>query len=490
MRRILESLVMAGAITLAGCNLDLTNPNNPTLSGAKENPRVGSGRMINGVLATYRVNRTDQIRALGSFGRETYYMFVTDGRFITGPYRDWRANNSFDVGTQWAGRYGNYRNAYEALKFVANIPTDTIRGQPLTLLAEEKAGARGVLKTFIALEMLHAIEARGPIGAVVDMTDDQTAVLPVVSQDSVYKWISAKLDEAQADLVADTMSAFYFPVYAGFSSGVSPSAATPAGFILFNRAIKARAEAEHASVGCGAPCYTTALTALTGTWIAGLTAANRDVGVYSIYSTAAGDFSNNASFTGSLGSDLYVHPGIDSVAGVALDDRYRRKISSCPGSDPRSESGVSASHRPCTYAGTATSIPIIRNEELILLRAEAEWFTGNTAAATTDLAAVRVNSGASNGGTSVVRFAAPAADSEFVGELLLQRTMSLYQEAHRWIDYRRLNRLNELGRFPQDTLARFTVATMIPLPNQECDSRNRAGNPGGIPLSCPGNPVP
>src|SRR2546421_5580485 len=187
MRRLLASLVTAA--TLAGCNLDLTNPNNPTLSGAKENPRVGSGRMINGVLATYRSNRTDQIRALGSFGRETYYMFITDGRFITGPLRDWKQNNAFDAGTQWAGRYGNYRNAYEALKFIANVPTSTQGGLPTALLAEEKAGANGVLKTFIALDLLHTIEARAGIGAVVDISDDPTAVLPIVSEDSVYKWV-------------------------------------------------------------------------------------------------------------------------------------------------------------------------------------------------------------------------------------------------------------------------------------------------------------
>ena len=150
----------------------------------------------------------------------------------------------------------------------------------------------------------------------------------------------------------------------------------------------------------------------------------------------------------------------------------------------------SASHRPCTYAGISTPIPIIRNEELVLLRAEAEWFTGATATAITDLAAVRANSGGSNGGTSVVAFAAPATDSQFVSELLLQRTLSLYQEGQRWVDYKRLNRLAELGKFPQDTLAGFTVAPYSVLPNQECDSRSRAGNPGGIPLSCPGNAVP
>ena len=493
MRRILASLVMAAAVTLAGCNLDLTNPNSPTSEGAKANPRIASGRFINGVLATYRVNRTDQIRALGSFGRETYYMFITDGRFITGPLRDWRQNNAFDAGTQWAGRYGNYRNAYQAIKFIDSIPTDPKPGQPLTLRAEEKAGARGVLKTFIALDMLHVIEARGPIGAVVAISDDPTEVFPLVSEDSVYKWIAAKLDDADAELAADTLAVFHFPVYAGFSSGITPSAATPAGFRQLNRAIKARAEVEHATAGCGLTCYTAALTALTGTWIATPTPApgNLGVGVYSIYSTAAGDFSNNAANTGSLGGDLYVHPGIDAISGVANDARYTRKLSpvTCGTTpdDARSEAGVSSTHRPCTYATTSTTIPIIRNEELVLLRAEAEWFTGNTAGANTDLAAVRTASG---GATPAIRFPTPAVDSEFVIELLLQRTLSLYQEGHRWIDYRRFNRLADIGKLPQDTLAGFTPATMIPLPSQECDSHNRAGNPGGIPKSCAGNPIP
>ncbi len=481
MRRIFASLATVAAVALAGCNLDLTNPNNPTLGGALSNPRAATSRMIVGVLSTYRVNRTDQIRAFGSFGRETYYMFITDGRFITGPLRDWRQNNSFDAGTQWAGRYGNYRNAYAAIGII-NATT--------ALTDAEKHGALGVLKTFIALDVLHVIEARGVIGAVVDMTDDVNAVNAVVSQDSVYSWISAKLDEAKTDLDAAGPT-FYFPIYSGFGVNVT-GASTPAGFGQFNRAIKARVEVKRGSNGC-ATCYATALTALGATWVpatASFSTANRDDGIYTIYSTAAGDAPNTVAFTGSVGSDEYVHPLIDSIAGVATDDRYRRKISGCPASTPRPEVGVSSSHRPCTYASTITSIPIIRNEELVLLRAEAEWFTANTAGAIADLAAVRAQSGASNGGTSAVAFAAPANNADFVTELLLQRTLSLYQEGQRWPDYRRFNRLAALGTLPQDVTAGFTVAVASVLPNQECDARARVGNPGGVPLSCPGNAIP
>src|SRR5690242_16206494 len=231
MRRTVASLVAVAAVTLAGCNLDITNPNNPTLSGALTNPRAATTRMIVGVLSAYRSNRADQIRALGSFGRETYYMFLTDGRFITGPYRDWKQNNSFDAGTQWAGRYQNYRNVYAATQIINTTSA---------LTAAEKAGALGVLETFNALDLLHVIEARGAIGAVVDMTADVNAVSPIVSEDSVYKWITAKLDDAKANLDAAGTS-FYFPMHSGFSAfGVAAN--TPAGFGQFNRAIKARVE--------------------------------------------------------------------------------------------------------------------------------------------------------------------------------------------------------------------------------------------------------
>jgi hypothetical protein len=432
--------------------------------------------MIAGVMSTYRNNKAGQIQDFGSFGREIYNMFITDGRSITGPYRDWRQNNAFAAGTQWGGRYGNYRNAYAAMKIINSTAA---------LTPAEKSGAFGVLKTYIALDLLHAAEARGPIGIVVDMTDDVNAVLPIVSQDSALKWISAKLEEANTDLAA-AGATFYFPIYAGFGNGVT-GASTPAGFAQFNRAIKARAEAYRGSLGCGAPCYSTALAALAGTWIADLTAVNRDAGIYVVYSASSGDVLNVISFA--INSDYYLHPGIDSIAGVGTDDRYRRKVafaatSACTAAyTQRTEVGVTATHRPCVYPGNATPVPIIRNEELILLRAEARWFTGNTAGAITDLAEVRDSSGATRAGVAAVAFAAPATDPQFVSELLLQRTLSLFFEGHRFPDYRRLGRLSELGLLTQDVAAGFNVATSSVLPSQECDARARVGAPA--PMSCP-----
>src|SRR5947208_14389224 len=137
MRRIVANLVAAVAVMVAGCSLDITNPNSPTPGVVKTSPRTATGQMLVGVLATYRDNRAVQIRAFGSFGRESYYMFLTDGRFITGPYKNWRQNNAFEAGTQWGVRYQNYRNAYEAMKAVNATPTGA--PTPTALTGAEKA---------------------------------------------------------------------------------------------------------------------------------------------------------------------------------------------------------------------------------------------------------------------------------------------------------------------------------------------------------------
>ena len=481
------AVATACSVALGGCvsKIEITNPNTPGLESATNDPRAAASRLIGGVIATYRVNRAGSINSFGSYGRETYNMTTTDGRNITGPYRDWAQLNAFTAGSEWAGRYGNYRNIYETIK-ILEIP-----GGGIT--PAEQAGGLGVLNTFLALELLHVVEARGIIGGPVDMTDDVNAAHPFVSQDSMYKWISAKLDEALASLGAAGGS-FYFPMHTGFSAfGVA--AATPTGFAQFNRALKARVEAKRGSLGCGAPCYTAALTALGASFAANLTAANRDAGIYVVYSTAAGDALNSSSFA--QNTNLYVHPSIDGLPGVAQDDRYRRKVDTrettatendaCTGNySNRTIVTVTGVNRPCTYATNVTAIPIIRNEELVLIRAEAKWFTGDQVGARADLAAVRAGSGATNGGTAAVLFANPTTDTQLVDELLLQRTLSLFQEGHRYVDYRRFGRLAALGTLAQDIAAGFTVAPYIVLPQGECDSRARLGAPAE--RSCPGGP--
>ncbi|MBI4419938.1 MAG: RagB/SusD family nutrient uptake outer membrane protein [Gemmatimonadetes bacterium] len=117
------------------------------------------------------------------------------------------------------------------------------------------------------------------------------------------------------------------------------------------------------------------------------------------------------------------------------------------------------------YDSPNAAIPIIRNEELILVRAEARWNTGDPAGALADINFVRTTSG---GLPSLAGFASATA---FVDELLYNRRYSMIWEGgHRWIDMRRYDRLAQLPR----ALARHKIFPYLPLPLSECTPRQPA----------------
>ena len=117
-------------------------------------------------------------------------------------------------------------------------------------------------------------------------------------------------------------------------------------------------------------------------------------------------------------------------------------------------------------------VPIIRNEELILLRAEAELGAGNQGGALTDINFIRTNSGnlpAISSGTWN-----GMSDADRIGELLYERWYSLmWEQGTRWIDARRYNLLNtiEVG------VPGGQVPSRMPVPQDECSSRN-------LPTTC------
>ena len=88
-------------------------------------------------------------------------------------------------------------------------------------------------------------------------------------------------------------------------------------------------------------------------------------------------------------------------------------------------------HDVFIYPTNTSSVGIIRNEELILLFAEANMAT---------------NPGQAVLAINIVRNAAGLSpvSSVDVDRLLYERRYSLFAEGHRWVDVRRFDRLNEL----------------------------------------------
>jgi len=148
----------------------------------------------------------------------------------------------------------------------------------------------------------------------------------------------------------------------------------------------------------------------------------------------------------------------------------RASTKAAVGTRTLSVQGVLSNVRITRYASNADPVPIIKNEELILLRAEARWFGGNKAGALADINTVRTVSG----GLAPTTLTAASSDAEFVDELLYNRRYSLFFEyGHRWVDARRYGRLALLPK----ALSTHRVWRWVPWPIDECNQRDPAPQP-------------
>ncbi len=436
---VAAGLVFAlGIVAGTGCDLEIGDLNNPGLDELQETPtRVSVAAAATGLLIGNRSNyaaANGYVSQLGILGRESYNFDVADPRYIDELLKGKLSKGSPFGGNFWGFPYANIR--------LANIVQTAV--EKVDFSGEEKSATVGFSKTIAALDLLTVIVTHDTNGAVIDTTQPLDGDLaPIVDKDETYAEIARLLDEGAAEL-AGGGAEFPFPLsdgYAGFD--------TPATFLKFNKAIRARVAVYMAK-------YDEALSALAGSFLdeMAMTVAGMEVGVYHSYSTSPGDAVN-----GLINPNIYAHPSVmtDAEAG---DARYARKIATVPkgGGVP----GLSSNLVFTAYDGPAAPVPIIRNEELILLKAEALFNSGMVAQAVDELNIVRTVSG------GLTAIGGNPTAMEFVDALLYERRYSLlFEGGHRWIDTRRLGRTADL---PLDDPAHI-LNIRYPIPQAECNAR-------------------
>jgi starch-binding outer membrane protein, SusD/RagB family len=467
MHRPLSRGALAGtlALALAGCSADrlvVPNYNNPTTESIAGDPVAAIPLLATGVLRNDRDGATGFVLGLGILGRESYNYTPTEGRNTTG-WLTSDVNNptSFGGGALWAGPYTELRN-------IANLIATANAAPENVLSAQRKSATLGFAHTMEALALYHVIVTRHNLGAPVAVDPDPTVVSPFVSRDSVYAYIVGRLELAKTELAAGG-AAFPFTLHEGFAGFT-----TPATFLRFSRGLAARINAYRASLGasgCGAAlsaaCYNTVLSNLAESFID--PAGSLATGPFRPFSATANDVANGISNAAS--ANVLLHAKSDS--GVALkadgsrDDRFTAKVATIARRNPPNPTiGVSTTFDYAGYVDRASPVPIIRNEELLLLRAEARYFTGNAAGALEDINTVRTRAGGLAPLTSL------GTQAQFLDELLANRRLSLLFEGHRWVDMRRFGRLNQLTL----DLPTHVVATQLPVPQAECLSRAVSAN--------------
>lgn len=453
--RVVRSLGAALSLALlaGGCaEFDLRNTNAPTVEELTGTPsRQVLGRAAVGIAAQAQNDVAGIIQQWGIYGREGYNLLGNDPREtneeIRGPQ-----DAGGRAGGVWAG-------GYQAIRTINTYLAALPNGVGIT--PEEISASSGYAKTIKAWHMHRIAISRGPLGMPIDVDHPITdPPAPFVSFDEAEQAVSTLLDEALADLQAGG-AAFPFNMPPGFT-GFS----TPSTFALFNRALAAKVLVHRATFLDCAACWAQASTAIDASFIttAGLP-ASLATGVYYAYSTAAGEPRNPVTENITV-NRYWVHPSIvdDALPG----DLRLNKVTAAPA--PRTLNDLTGTHKPTmfnsvtdpTVADLGSDIPWIKNEELILLRAEIRWFTGDLAGATADLNLVRQHAG------GLGAIAQPGSTDAFVDQLLYNRLYSLmWEQGTRWIDARRYDRLADL---PLDRPGDVVHPNML-VPAGECDAR-------------------
>ena len=472
-RTVVLTAVLAGALVFGACSSDsfnIGNPNQPTLDDLLNNPTRGKlSAAATGLFLGARSDIPDFVWRVGSMGREGINLANNNPPDLTEPYFGPLSPSGFG-GAHWLPPYQNIRSVNVFL---------TALGKTTALSPAEIAAAKGVANTLKAVAFIHIIQTRGSLGAPVDV-DRAVGAPPAdfVREDSVYSYALGLLKQARADLATAGPASFPFPLSPGLAAF-----ATPANFISLTWALSAKAEVLRATAGCGRNCFSNALTALGHSFL------NEDpsqfgAGAYYDFSNRSGDTPNFLSEPLN-GATFFAVPSIITDAqlkddGETRDDRVGRKIGASTIDPPPSVVGVpiTGQYKFAVYmTGTSTgltadpgaSIPLIKNEELILLRAEANIGLGNFDAAIADLNLVRAGSG----GLPATALTSVSPKGDLITELLYNRRYSLlWEQGTRWIDARRYGRLNSI---PVEVPG-GAVPPRMPIPDIECSARNLASS--------------
>jgi starch-binding outer membrane protein, SusD/RagB family len=436
--------IMAFAIMSASCSFDIQNPNTPDVIG--DNPsRSVVAATANGILIATRADMADWALDGGIFGREAYRFDGSDPRFtgemMQGPLDP--GSRAFG-GDHWAEEFTAIRTANDLL---AVINTAT------ALSAEEQSATSGFAHTMQAYNFLIVLDAHLQDSIPIDVgTDVNAPPAPFVSNAAAYAHVISLLDGAVTELQAGG-SAFPFPLPGGFS-GFN----TPATFVQFNRAVRARVAVYRGD-------FAGAITALGASFLN--TGSPLSLGVYMDFSAGTGDFANPLALNPVTGENV-AHPSLSARAqlqpGGDPDARLLAKVITLPNDRTGGAPEVLTTNLGWVrYPDPNTPIPLIKNEELILLRAEANIGLTNLGPAVADLDLVRTTSG------GLAAYAGPVDQASLLTELLYNKRYSLlYEGGHSWVDYRRYGRTADLEGFDR---AADVIFNTLPIPNAEVQAR-------------------
>ena len=420
--------ICALILALPACEIDEQfDPNGPIVSSVRENAsETELNLLVTGIEAGMRSGYTSYVTASGTIARELY-IFDADPRNtsdLLGKGETVLDANTFYLTGPFTSRYQVIKNVNILLSALDN--TDVVS-------EAEKQGYRGFANTIKAYMLSQILDMLGTNGVRVDVADPEN-LGPYLNQEEGFTSILNLLDEANEQLGGSSFVFLLSDGFAGFN--------TPESFSQFNRAIAAR-------VSTHAGRYAEALAYAEDSFLE--LEGELSTGPQHIFSTNPGDLLNPIYRPpGQSGDQIIVHPRIiaDTTAGDERFSKFRLR------DDPTGKDGLNGQYESALYPTATSPIDIIRNEELVLIYAEANINQGNLEEAVDALNIIREAAG-------IGEYEGEVTEDALIDEMLYQRQYSLWGEGHLMWDLRRYGRLNEtylpIDREGDDIFTQFPI---------------------------------
>lgn len=428
------------------------DPNNPSVGSVTNNATKQQIQyLVTGLESKHRDYVSNVTNGWGSLGREIWLLNSSDTRNMT----EWLGLGNFQLNSNVFGYGttggGSYASPYGAVK-QANIILDAC-ANTVNLTDLEKKSVTGFSKTIMGYQLIIPANWLYKNGIRIDVKDEQNPG-PFVSYETALDYIKTQLDEGYADLTAAGPT-LPFKLSAGFT-GYD----TPEGLAKVNRAIAARLAVYRKDWQGALDAVNVSFMNLTG---------NLNEGPKHTYSAGA-DAVNplfaalNLSNPGNL---RVVSPSTlrDTTAG---DQRVKDKFFklTTPFIVTTSSVALTGEYQDRRYTSNTLPVTFIRNEELILIKAEAEAQLDQTLNAVQSINIIR-------NAAKIGNYTGATDKVSLLKEILYQRRYSLWAEpaGHRWVDVRRYTGPGLLFATMEEqidtSLDKGSVYTQFPLPQAE-----------------------
>jgi hypothetical protein len=473
--KITHGALLAGVMLLGACSEptipDYNNPSESDYAVITTGAQLESQAI--GLADVDRRSHDFQILINETIARDFYRMDGAEPRYITQTLRANTPSNANFIGSAiFTGPFRTIRSSDFFIRAVDAAPTEipaTPGTAPVAFTDVQRDAAKGWAQTWKAISYMRMIEERDTVG--IPIYESPTVLSPIRFKDDVLRYITAVLDSASTDLTAAGAIPLPFRVPTGmqafdsatswnrFVQGLKAKNEVYRAFQFFASTTAGAARDTADFSGIDQAALTRAQTALNASFI-NLTATqiNNRVGVYHTYA-AGGDYLNpnfdptiyrvNPRVVFEADSTDPVLSGTDTVRWVTADRRVEAKVELGQNNDCLARSSVRSCFLDKTNATNITPLPVLRNDELVLLQAEIFWGQANFAGALAIVNDVRAQAGLaprSAASFGDAAFGTSGSKRALLREILKQKRYQLLNESPtRWVDMRMFGLLAEMG---------------------------------------------